>query len=366
MVSDLESSYPGGRMRVFRTFVNEKYRITDEFIRNLLFCTTCKRCENVCPIDLNYVEILEEVRKEVFSHIKDFIDDSYLSFTKRMVNSKNPYGEEQKIRTEWLSSNLRLKEKSVNGYFIGCTSSYREQQSAINTIMILKEVLNDDITILGNKEYCCGSPLIRTGQVNLALNGENVKKSEKFGLSPYILHNIAEIKKRGIQRLFFNCSGCFKTIKQDWPSFYGRELPFDCIHLTEFLADKITNGSLHFKAWNKNVTYHDPCHLGRFMEIYNEPRIVLKEIPQLKFVEMEHIREEALCCGAGGGLRANFSENALTVGKRRIKEAEATGAEVLVTACVFCKNNLQRAVNALESEIKVYNIEDIVPRILSK
>ena len=252
--------------------------------------------------------------------------------------------------------------KGETGYFVGCTSSYREKESALNTALILSKTIKEGFVLLGSEEYCCGSPLIRTGQVEMSLNNGNDEND--FNIRDYISHNVSELKKHEIKTLIFNCAGCFKTITTDWEKFLEFRVPFESKHITQFLDEKIKDEEIKLKPWNKKITYHDPCHLGRYMGIYEEPRKILKTIPGVELVEMKHNREKAICCGAGGGFKGGFPSDALKIADLRIKEALDTKAEVLITSCVFCKMHLKFAVERRNAEIEVLNIEDIIVNLI--
>ena len=365
LILGTESSYPAGKLRVFRTFVKENYKIQEDFLKIMALCTTCRRCEEICPISLNYVEILERIRKEIVSKIgKPF--GNQLKFVLSTISDKNPYGELINKRNSWIPDDIKILEKGANAYFVGCTSSYREIESAINTSRILTKIIKEGIVVLGNSEYCCGSPLIRTGQIYFDLSSiEKTKNTKKnFDIKELITHNIEELKSKGVKNIIFNCSGCYKTVSMDWPKIYEGQLPFRPYHITQFLVEKIERNEIKFKQCNKKITYHDPCHLGRHMGIYDEPRKIITSIPGVQLIEMKNSREKAMCCGAGGGLKAAFADESLEIAKLRIKEAMDTKADMLVTSCVFCKRNLIEAAKSLNSDIKVLNIEDIAANLI--
>lgn len=365
LISDLESSYPGGRMRILRTFAQEKLKITTEFLDNFAYCSTCKKCEDFCPIHMNYVEILEMMRKELVTNLSS-IPQENLTFSRNTYLENNPYGEPRDKRFDWVSDDVVINTKSKIGYFVGCTSSYREKESARMTVKILSHIHTEGINLLGNKELCCGSPLMRTGQVQFSFNDKSLPKLRDidFSIKRLIGKDISLIQKRGIEILICNCSGCYKTIVQDWPQYIEGSLPFEVLHLTEYVANLASKAQLTFRNLNKKVTYHDPCHLGRYLDIYDAPRKILNAIPGLKLIEMKNIRKDAVCCGAGGGLRARFPEESIKIAKLRIREAINTNADYLVTACVFCKNQFELALKEFNTPLKVLNIEELMGQLL--
>lgn len=356
-----ETAFAGGRMRVIRTFCEEGLTPTQELMRVMALCTTCSKCEEVCPISLNYTAIIEKVRKLIISNA-NLVYEPQKKYSVHILAHKNPYGENFNQRSDWTPENVNINNQSSIAYFVGCTSSYREKVSARNTARILTHILKEGFQLLGEQEYCCGSPLIRTGQIQYELEMENSKRT--FSVKDLIEHNIKALSERGIKKIITNCSGCYKTIKEDWPEIMGKELPFECVHLTEFLQKEIQKEKLRFKEYKTIVTYHDPCHLGRHMGIYEAPRVILQAIPNLKFIEMPNNRKNAICCGAGGGVKGVFPNEAIDIAKKRIEEALEIGVEKIITACVFCKKNLIDALLEMDAHLEILNIEDLVVDLL--
>lgn len=197
-------------------------------------------------------------------------------------------------------------------YFRGCTA--REKQTSIQkaTEKLLK-IAGVDYHVLDN-EACCGSVLLRTGFLN-----EAQKQIEKNN----------ELLKD--ETILTSCAGCYKTLSEDYDGL-------DVIHISQLLNDLIQEGKLDFSKNDLDVTYHDSCHLARHMEVFDEPREVIKSVANL--VEMENIRENSLCCGAGGGVKSAYPEIASQMAKSRLDQAFKTNCNTLITACPFCKLNL--------------------------
>lgn len=197
-------------------------------------------------------------------------------------------------------------------YFRGCTA--REKQTGIqDATEKLLNLAGVDYHILDD-EKCCGSVLLRTGFLNEAQ--EQIAKN-------------SEILKG--ERIITSCAGCYKTLRDDYEGL-------DVIHISQLLDQLIKEGRLNLSKKDLNVTYHDSCHLGRHCGVFEEPRDVIKSVTDL--VEMENIRDNSLCCGAGGGVKSAYPEIASQMAKSRIEQAKQTGCETLVTPCPFCKLNL--------------------------
>lgn len=282
----------------------------------------------------------------------------HVRFGDSIEKNHNPYSEphEERFAHLW---NLSRKAETI--YFVGCTACYRQKSIAQSTVQILNS-LDMNFGVLGSEEWCCGSPLIRTGQMKLAR-----KVAE---------HNAKVINESKADEVITSCAGCFLTMKEDYKKFFGIELNPEVLHTSELLYLLWKEGDLHFpKGLNMNVTYHDPCHLGRGMgvllpelereRVYEPPRGILKAIPELKLLEMPRNRDYSWCCGAGGGVKAAFPELALWSAKERVKEASGVNAQAIVTTCPFCVRNLRDAVEEFNMTLGVYDLTEIVSKALA-
>ncbi len=198
-------------------------------------------------------------------------------------------------------------------YFRGCTAREKQTDIAEATERLL-EIAGVDFHTLDD-EKCCGSVLLRTGFIDEAQN--QIKKN-------------TEILKG--QKIITSCAGCYKTLKEDYEGL-------DVIHISQLLDELISEGKLNFSKKDLNVTYHDSCHLGRHCNVFDEPRNVIQSVADI--TEMENIRENSLCCGAGGGVKSAYPEIANQMASLRIAQVKQTGCKTLVTPCPFCKLNLE-------------------------
>ena len=331
----------------------------DDFVQNLYECSTCGQCEVVCPAHIETVALWEELRRII-------VQAGYgpLEAQKALVKSvkafDNPWQQPRAARVKWarrakkdgliqkLPREVR-KTKAKVLLFFGCTASYdvNVKQVAINTINIL-EALNIDYGILGSEEKCCASVLLRMGDPE----HERVFKQ-----------NIDLFNSLGIETLISSCSGCFKTIMQDYPRV--APLNFEVLHTIEFLARLLKQGELVFPhSVDRTVTFHDPCHLGRATGGFDAPRMIMEAIPGLKLVEMPRNREYSRCCGAGGGLKAGYPDIQNKMAQRRVREAEDTGAECLVSCCPFCFQGLNVGITAVESQLMMRDMSSLVAESL--
>lgn len=211
-------------------------------------------------------------------------------------------------------------------YFKGCTA--REKLNSISkaTERILKIAKINYETL--EDEKCCGSVLLRTGFLDDAI--EQMKG------------NLEDFEGKTIVT---SCSGCYKTLKEDYKKYLGVDLKV--IHISQLLEQLIKENKINLKHNNDlKVTYHDSCHLGRHAGEYEAPRNVIQTISKL--VEMENIKEKSRCCGSGGGVKSAYGDLSNSIANLRVKEAEETGADLLVSACPFCKLNLSQNSDDLE------------------
>lgn len=226
-------------------------------------------------------------------------------------------------------------------YFRGCTARERDSDIEESTRYILDKA-GIDYHVLDNEE-CCGSVLLRSGFEDDAL--ELMKK------------NLEDLKDEDL--ILTSCAGCYKTLREDYKNFLNADL--NVIHISQFIKKLIDEGKIEVNDnfSNLNVTYHDPCHLGRALEVFDEPRYVIKKYANL--VEMENNRENSLCCGSGGGVKSAFPEISNDIAENRIQQAKDTDSNVLISSCPFCKLNLD---SNSDDDMKVLDLSEFVAKAL--
>ncbi len=340
-----ESYWPSGRIRIIRGVLNGELDWTDELIDPIFACTTCGACMDSCqaPHADYIVEMIEALRELAVQHIGPAKNQQFL--VSRCEESCNPYGEPNSDNQD-LKKKYDLPDKAEWVYFIGCTSNYRQQSLRDATLRFLKKA-KIDFTLVD--EHCCTSPMIRTGQLSI--------------VKDYMNYNIAQIKNAGAKKVITSCAGCYKTLINDFERF-GEEMGLEIYHSLELVKQLLDKKKLKFKSgYNKTVTYHDPCHLGRHMGIYELPREIYKQIPDLKLVEMKRNRNFSWCCGAGGGVKIGYPDWAIEISKERLEEAKETGATVITSTCPFCKTNLTDANSAYNFDFEVLDLMEILDKV---
>ena len=332
-------------------------RASEGFDEGLYCCTSCGKCVEVCPKEINTfgaaIEKLREIAcKEgvgplpIHRDIKELIKKSGRSVEPL---GKGSFGEgfikavskgDVQIDTDRGKSNFEKvsdteKKRTKVALFTGCMVDYRIPEIGMALLKVME--YNDVDVVVPTDQVCCGSPLLRTGQTDLF--PELVEKNlEAF---------------KDYDTIITVCAGCGATLKKDYHK-YGVDL--NVMDISEFLAERLNTKDM--KPVNMRVTYHDPCHLVRGQGISKEPREILKKIKGLEFVEME-IPDQ--CCGAGGGVRSGKPEIAAGLGKKKVDMVEELGVDAVITICPFCEYNIKDSLEkAGLSNVKVMNILNLL------
>jgi len=340
-----ESYWPSGRIRIIRGVLRGELNWDDELIDPVFACTTCAACVDACqaPHADYIVEMIEALRELAVKHIGPAKNQEFL--VSRCEENCNPYGEPNSDNKK-LKEKYNLPDKAEWVYFIGCTSNYRQHSIRDATLRFLKKV-GIDFTLID--EHCCTSPLIRTGQLGI--------------VKDYMNYNITQIKNSGASKIITSCAGCYRTFMKDFEKF-GEVYEFEVFHTLELVRQLLDKGKIEFKSeYNNTVTYHDPCHLGRHMGVYELPREIYKHIPGLKLVEMKRNRNFAWCCGAGGGVKIGYPEWSIEISKERLEEAKETGAVIISSTCPFCHRNLSDANNDYNYDFEVLDLMEIIDKL---
>ena len=344
-----ESYYLMGRIEIARGFLDGTLDKKSENLSKIIYtCTECKACEEQCYTitGMKLLECTAELKSTLVEagltppKIRDFLEN--------IDRQGNPYGEPRGKRGDW-SKGTKIKRYERGDeflYHIGDVGSYdtRSQDAA----RALGEILTKaslSFGILGDDEECDGNEVHMLGEAGL------------FDL--LVEKNTQKFKDLGAKKIVTLSPHAYNAFKNDYPK------DFEVMHYTQLLRDLIKDGRLDLS--NKidvKVTYHDPCFLGRYNSEYDAPREILKAIPGVELIEIERNRENAFCCGGGGG---NFYTDFLGGGEDspariRVREAYETGAEILAVACPVCLTMLNDAVTVegLEEKLKVKDVSEIV------
>jgi Fe-S oxidoreductase/nitrate reductase gamma subunit len=320
-----------------------------EVDKNFWYCTTCRACLEVCPV---YGASFESViKKRMFAIEEGTQVPKLLNQTlEKLARYDNPWESSKKQRDAW-AKDLQLPDLTKKGvdadlcYFVGCTTSFDDTAQGIaRSLAKILDIAGISFGILGKKEPCCGDIARRVGEL---------------GLFHEQMDNCLDLFDRyGITEVVTSSPHCFHTFRNEYP-----EAPFRARHYTLLLNEMLANGQLRFREQEKTkVTYHDPCYLGRHNRIFDEPRHIIRSIPGIDLVEMAHHRENSLCCGGGGGRMWQDLPSEVKMSEIRIREAEATGAKILVTACPLCRIMLEdaRKATGLNETLRVMDLNELV------
>jgi heterodisulfide reductase subunit D len=321
--------------------------LSPEFVDAMYKCTGCGNCEAVCHAQIRLVEFWEKVRAWL---VQEGV--APLSAHKSLANSiaanRNPYKESPQKRDAWWPANVERAAVPDVVFFAGCTGSYRMQGIAQAGVVVLDRA-GVKMNCLGADEYCCTSPALRTGNLSLTAVAAETVVNKADGI--------------GAKDMVMTCSGCYKTVSHDFGNYFAK-VGQNVYHFTQYVDRLISERKLplnnEFKA---KVTYHDPCHLGRHSGVFEEPRNILKKIKGVEFVEMTRNRMNSRCCGAGGGYKSQFNDFAVNIAAERVRDAEAVGAEVLITSCPFCVLNLSAGAKKIGSKIKIMDISQMLLQV---
>ncbi|MGQ9476023.1 MAG: FAD-binding and (Fe-S)-binding domain-containing protein [Actinomycetota bacterium] len=350
-----ESASPRGKMQFLRGYARGEVPFTEEMSNTFLLCTTCKKCDLACQTDLPIESLWEEMRGELIARGKFHTFPPFEMMGASYDLENNIWAGFAADRSAWLPEDIKPLESGPIGYWAGCTASYVEQDIARGAARILKEG-GVDFVYLGNEETCCGVPFLMSGKWDV--------------FERAVRRNIRTLQERGVRTLYLSCPGCWVTLAhhyRDWADKMGLEWDMEVKHITQLAAEMVRNGKLRFeRPVNMKVTWHDPCHIGRHGGIYEEPREVLRAIPGLELVEMEHNREESLCCGSVLTLVGETRPTSGRIASRRFAEARATGAQAVVTTCPCCEFQL-RVWNAAEGHgLRVLDFSAVVAEALGE
>jgi Fe-S oxidoreductase len=374
----------GGRLSLGVAVLDKELDLSDKLLEVVYNCQMCGACDISCKyaMDMEVLEPINEMRIECVEQGRT------LPVFEKMMGSLRTKGvipaganAGRKAWHDGLHVADYTKEKVDVVYHAGCrTRLDRQMRNVARSTVSLMQKAGAAVGIAGARESCCGGRAYEIGY-----KADFLKQAEK---------NMESIRASGARTLVTACAECYYAFKVLYDRF-GLRGGLEVLHSTEYLARSIGEGTLTpKKKVGLRVTYHDPCHLGRLGEpyvhwhgkqipghirlfdppkefrrgtfgVYEPPRDVLKAIPGLNLTEMDRIKEYAWCCGAGGGVRESNPEFASWTARERVKEAEATGVEAIVSACPGCEKSLREAVRDLNSRLDVYDVVELVERAIS-
>jgi Fe-S oxidoreductase/nitrate reductase gamma subunit len=325
-------------------------RITSE---ELYACTTCRACDEICPVGIEIVDRILDMRRYLTLMESDFPAELGKAFV-AMENQSNPWGMSQQARADW-TKELDFEiprlgdgvEHAEYLWFVGCAGSYDDRNTAVSVALArLLHSSGIDFAILGMREVCNGDPARRSGN--------------EYVFQQLALQNIQTFEEYGVKKVITQCAHCFNTIRNEYPQFGG---DYEVVHHSQLLAEMLNQGRLQVPkkedGTEKKIAYHDPCYLGRYNDVYLAPRSVAGAGGD-EVIEMPRHGTRALCCGAGGARFWMEEKVGKKVNVERAEEALATGADEIAIACPFCYVMLDDGVKELGGDVPVRDIAMIL------
>jgi len=317
------------------------------FADTVFRCTLCGNCEAVCPVNIGLKDLWLSLRADLVG--KGTYPEPVDGILSNIESSGNVFDEENDERADWVED-LRdapddgyLREKAEVIYFAGCVASFfpLAQKIPMDLARIF-DASGVDFSLLGEEEWCCGFPLLGAGLQD--------------SLEDLITHNIRAVEAKGAKEVVFACPGCFHM----WQTQYPATVKLS--HSTQFLLELIEEGRAPLKPLSINVTYHDPCDLGRASHVYEAPRRIIKAIPGITLTEMERNRDNCLCCGGGGNLEMIDPKLSGKIAELKVEQVLETGADMVVTACQQCIRTMTAQIRHRKLDVEVIDITELVRR----
>ena len=317
-------------------------------------CTTCRACDEICPVDIEIVDRILDMRRYLTLMESEFPSELGKAFV-AMENQSNPWGLSQQARADWTNElDFEVPMFGRNGvdsaeylWFVGCAGSFDDRNTAVSVALArLLHEADIDYAILGQRELCNGDPARRSGN--------------EFVFQQLALQNIETFAELGVTKIITQCAHCFNTLANEYRQFGGE---YEVVHHSQMLAELLAQKRLpEPKKANgqvKKIVYHDACYLGRHNDVYVAPREVVGASGN-EVVEMDRHGTRALCCGAGGARFWMEEQTGKKVNNERAEEALATEADEIATACPFCFVMLDDGVKELGSDVPVRDIAMIL------
>ncbi|MGH2639200.1 MAG: (Fe-S)-binding protein, partial [Rhabdochlamydiaceae bacterium] len=313
-------------------------------------CVTCAACVYECPVEINHVDFITDLRKTIVSSNR--LDQRQNALLSNLASHQNPYGFSNSIRVDWKNTaETEIKTLAENPgaeylYWVGCVCSFDKRAQHI--AKSLGKIMNSaglSFAVLGTEEMCNGDPARRLG--------------EEGRYQELALQNIKNMNSYAVKKIVTSCPHCFNTIKNEYQIFGGS---YEVIHHSQLISNLISEGKIKVskgKLKDISVTLHDACYAVRYNSIFEEPRRVLKSV-EMDLREMQRCGKKTFCCGAGGSNYWYKVPEQKSISGIRTKEAAETGASTIATECPFCLTMFEDSAKVLGTEMGVKDIAELV------
>jgi Fe-S oxidoreductase len=353
----MEEASPRGRVQLAKRFLHpkpgERIQASKELAKAFYTCTVCDACSCFCPSQIKPSAVIQEGREKLLA--AGAAPEPVKAIRENILQTANVYAGKKEDRLSVYPA--RLKEKIREGQkakradtllFMGCVASYLDMKIVPSLIKIM-DAAGIEYTLLASEEICCGLPLYVMGdKETFRRNASEVMEM---------------IKQTGAKEVVTPCAGCYKSFRKLYPEVVDMDLKVS--HSVHLILRLLKEGSIRLAGkLAEKITYHDPCDLGRSFQIFEEPREILKAVAGDNLVEMERNRLMARCCGGGGSVVALGPELAAEMATFRVRDAADVAAQIIVSGCATCKDNLRKGVKAIPKDerprMKIMDITEVV------
>jgi Fe-S oxidoreductase len=313
-------------------------------------CTTCAACMEACPVFIEQMPKIVDMRRYLVMEEADFpdsIQEAIMSLERR----GHPFSGTQATRLDWTEGlNVKPVSEAKDAevlLWVGCGGALIERNQRVTraTAQLLEQA-GVKFAIMGREEKCCGDPARRIGN--------------EFLFEKLAKENVESLNRHNVKKVVTACPHCFNTFKNEYPQYGGM---FEVHHHSEYLAKLVDEGKLKpLAGLDKKITFHDPCYLGRQNGVYDAPRQLVQISARENMVEMERSRAKSFCCGGGGGMSFVEEPPDKRVNQERAREVLETGADVLAVGCPFCMTMMEDGINARKGErdVKVLDVSELL------
>ena len=316
-------------------------------------CTSCNACVSSCPVGVNHLDVVYDLRRTLTNSGKLDVEKSKL--LENLSTKQNPYGSPQGLRAEWASrAGVKTVEENPGAeylYWVGCVASFDQRAQKVATAMAkVLERAGVSFAILGREEACVGDPARRLG--------------DEGRYQELAYQNIGKMNALGVKKVIASCPHCFNAIKNEYPQFGGS---YEVVYHTQLISDLVRAGRVRVArdaVREISVTLHDACYASRYNSIFDEPRAAL-EATGAHLHEMHRNKEKTFCCGAGGSNYWYKAPHQKSVASIRTEEAMSTGAKTLATECPFCLSMFDDSTKTSAAHMEVKDVAEIVAENLA-
>lgn len=314
-------------------------------------CTTCGGCVNACPVLIEHVDDIVDMRRNLVLMQSSFPEELQRTFT-ALENEGNPWGVSSASRADWTKGTdvkiLSEGETTPLLYWVGCAGAVDSRAKKVTQAMIkILKAAGIEFAVLGTRETCTGDPARRVGNEYLY---QTLAKA-----------NVETLNGHKVTKIVTQCPHCFNTLGNEYPDLGGK---YEVVHHSQLIQELIEAGKIKPSQAPDGdlVTFHDPCYLGRWNGVVEEPREIIEALPGAKTVEMERSKKNSFCCGAGGGRMWMEEHLGTPVNRERSREAVETGAKTVAVGCPFCMTMISDGVKDLgkEESVKVRDLAELV------